>query len=253
MININDFIIRISDIILSSIGILILSPLIIIFTFLIYIQDFHNPFYIAYRVGLKGKKFQMFKLRSMIINADKNGVDSTSSDDHRITKIGLLIRKYKIDEIPQLINVFMGNMSLVGPRPNVLRETNLYTKKEKNLLLIAPGITDFSSIVFSDESEILTGSDDPDLLYNQIIRPGKSHLGLIYIEHRSIFLNILILYITVISIVNRLKALKMIVAFLKKKKVPKIIIEIASRKFNLKPMPPPGTNNIVLNRDKISL
>ena len=130
MVNINDFIIRVLDIILSALGIIILSPIIIIFIILIYLKDFHSPFYIAERVGLNGKTFKMFKLRSMIINADKTGVDSTPSDDDRITKIGLLIRKYKIDEIPQLINVFMGNMSLVCPRPNVLRETNLYTKKD---------------------------------------------------------------------------------------------------------------------------
>ena len=126
----------------------------------------------------------MVKIRSMIINADKTGVDSTSSDDMRITSVGKVIRKLKLDELSQLWNVLIGDMSLVGPRPNVKSETDLYTKIEKNLLNVKPGITDFSSIVFSDEGDILSGSDDPDLLYNQLIRPWKSRLSLFYIEKR---------------------------------------------------------------------
>ena len=120
----------------------------------------------------------MIKLRSMIVNAEKSKVDSTSSNDPRITKIGKIIRKLKLDELSQLFNVFIGEMSLVGPRPNVKRETDLYTKVEKNLLSVKPGITDFASIIFSDESEILKNVDDPDISYNQLIRPWKSRLGL---------------------------------------------------------------------------
>ena len=119
----------------------------------------------------------MYKLRTMIINADSTGVDSTSSNDNRITSVGKFIRKFKIDEISQLINVLLGDMSLVGPRPNVLREILMYTDLEKELLTVKPGITDFASIVFSDEGEILSDSDDPDIDYNQLIRPGKGYLG----------------------------------------------------------------------------
>ena len=109
----------------------------------------------------------------MKINADKSGVDSTSNKDPRITGIGRFIRKYKIDELSQLFNVFLGSMSLVGPRPNVKRDTDLYTSLEKDLFLAKPGITDFSSIVFADEGDILEGHLDPDLAYNQLIRPWK--------------------------------------------------------------------------------
>ena len=125
----------------------------------------------------------------MIVNADSSGVDSTSTDDNRITKVGSLIRQFKIDEIPQLINVLLGQMSFVGPRPNVRSDVDLYTKKEELLLTIKPGITDFSSIIFSDEGEILSGSKDPDLKYNQIIRPWKSRLGILYIQNASFLLD----------------------------------------------------------------
>ena len=121
----------------------------------------------------------MVKLRSMIINADKNKVDSTASDDMRITRVGMMIRAYKLDELTQLINVLKGDMSLVGPRPNVQRDVDLYSETEKRLLSVKPGITDFSSIIFSDEGDILSGLDDPDIAYNQLIRPWKSRLGIL--------------------------------------------------------------------------
>ena len=158
-------------------------PLIIIFSLLIWLQDFNSPFYIADRVGKYGKLFKMIKFRSMIVNASSSGVESTAEDDNRITNIGKVVRKFKIDEIPQLFNVFMGQMSFVGPRPNVLNETNLYSKVENKILTVRPGITDFSSIVFSDEGDILKGSKNPDLRYNQIIRPWKSRLGIFYISN----------------------------------------------------------------------
>ena len=114
----------------------------------------------------------------MIVKADKSKVDSTSANDPRITKVGAIIRKLKLDELTQLFNVFKGEMSFVGPRPNVERETNLYSNKEKELLKVKPGITDFSSIVFSDESEILKDHQNPDIAYNQLIRPRKNYLAL---------------------------------------------------------------------------
>ena len=125
----------------------------------------------------------------MIISAEKTGVDSTSANDPRITKVGNIVRKLKLDELTQLFNVFIGNMSFVGPRPNVERETRLYTNTEKQLLNFKPGITDFSSIVFSD-TDILSNFDDPDIAYNQIIRPRKNHLALFYIENQSLLLDI---------------------------------------------------------------
>ena len=147
-----------------------------------------------------GLLFRMVKLRSMVVGAAKTGVDSTGNDDVRITAVGRLIRKYKIDEVMQLWNVLLGDMSLVGPRPNVKAETDLYTKEERVLLSVKPGITDFSSIVFSDEGNILEGQEDPDLAYNQLIRPGKSRLGLFYISKASIALDIRLIWLTAVRL-----------------------------------------------------
>ena len=145
---------RFFDISFSFVGLVLISPLFLLFMFLVFVYDFHSPFYIASRVGRGGKSFKMIKLRSMKINADKSGVASTANDDNRITPVGKIIRKFKFDELSQLINVFLGSMSLVGPRPQVAQDVSLYTEKEKKLLTSKPGITDYSSIVFSDEGDI---------------------------------------------------------------------------------------------------
>ena len=191
---------RLFDVLLSFFGLVIISPVLLIVMFLVWKQDNKSPFYIALRSGKQKKEFKIVKLRSMVIDADKNGVDSTSSSDIRITPIGYVIRKYKLDELTQLWNVLIGDMSLVGPRPNTRSETELYTYLEKKLLSVRPGITDLSSIVFSDEGEILKDKKNPDLSYNQLIRPWKSRLGLIYIENQSLFLDLKIIIYTGIYI-----------------------------------------------------
>lgn len=240
---------RIIDFILSLIGLILASPILLPTIFLVWIQDWHSPFYIAPRVGKNERQFKMLKLRSMVINADKSGVDSTSSNDKRITGVGRFIRKYKLDELSQLWNVLIGDMSLVGPRPNVKRETDLYTLQEKKLLTVRPGITDFSSIVFSDEGDILKDQVDPDIAYNQLIRPGKSMLGVFYIDKRNLFIDIKLIFLTVIAIISKERALIGIVGILKKLNANDLLIEISSRKKVLLPMPPPGAKNIVTNRE----
>lgn len=245
--------IRVRDFLLSLIMLMALGPFLLVVSFLVWKQDRHSPFYIAERVGKNEKVFFMVKLRSMIINADSSGVDSTSSLDDRITPIGHLIRKYKLDELTQLWNVFKGDMGLVGPRPNVKRETSLYSKEEKTLLSIRPGITDFSSIVFSDEGEILSDYEDADLAYNQLIRPWKSRLGIIYINNRSFFSDLKLLLITAIAIVNRKIALEMVINMLNKIGCTPEIIRVASRKHKLYPHPPPGFEDIVRSRNETSI
>ena len=235
---------RLTDICFSLIGLIIFSPVLLIFCFLIWLQDFNNPFYISSRVGRLNKDFKLIKLRSMVVNADSSGVDSTSTDDKRITKIGSLIRQFKIDEIPQLINVFLGQMSFVGPRPNVRSDVNLYTKKEELLLIVKPGITDFSSIIFSDEGEILAGSEDPDLKYNQIIRPWKSRLGILYIQNASFLLDFKLLIYTLVSIFWKDFIIELICKELRNIGADKRLIEICTRKETLTPHPPPGTDRI---------
>ena len=157
----------------------------------------------------------MIKLRSMSVDADKSGVVSSSDNDIRITPIGQKIRRYKLDEFIQLWNVLIGDMSLVGPRPNVKDETDLYTDIEKELLSIRPGITDFSSIIFSDEGDILKEKDNPDLIYNQLIRPWKSRLGLIYIKNQSFLLDIKIIIYTMVAFISKQRALNWITKQLK--------------------------------------
>ena len=239
---------RFIDLFVSFFGLLISAPILLPVIFLVWIQDFKSPFYIAPRVGVNEKEFSMVKLRSMIVNADQSGVDSTSSNDSRITRIGHIIRKFKLDELTQLWNVLIGDMSLVGPRPNVKYETSLYTSDEKVLLSVKPGITDISSIVFSDEGQILENQEDPDLAYNQLIRPWKSRLGLIYIKNRSHLFDMQLIVFTVISIISKQLALNWIAVKLKKFGCNEDIILISKRNIDLYPHPPPGLNEIVNRR-----
>jgi lipopolysaccharide/colanic/teichoic acid biosynthesis glycosyltransferase len=185
----------------------------------------------------------------MVVDADSSGVDSTSNNDLRITPIGSIIRKYKIDEIPQLIHVILGDMSLVGPRPNVMSDVRIYTDKEKKLLDIRPGITDFSSIVFSDEGDILQDASDPDLRYNQIIRPWKSRLGILYIEKNSFFLDVKLIVLTICSIFNRNYALEIVSNTLKNLGAEEKLINISKRDSELEAYPPPGSDKVVIKRD----
>lgn len=239
---------RLFDIIISLTGLIFIAPLLFPVMLLIWRQDRHSPLYIAPRIGLGGRPFNMVKLRSMIINADKTGVDSTSADDTRITAVGRFIRRSKLDEISQLWNVFVGDMSLVGPRPNVKRETDLYTKEEKKLLSVRPGITDFASIVFSDEGDVLLEKQDPDLAYNQLIRPYKSQLGLFYIEKHSFLLDVRVCILTAVAIVSRETALKQVAISLKNYGADPKLVDIARRKKPLVPAAPPGATKIITSR-----
>jgi len=239
---------RVLDIIASFIGLVVASPILIPVMFLVWKQDRYSPFYIAPRVGKNEKTFNMVKLRSMVVNADKSGVDSTAGTDARITPVGHFIRKYKLDEFTQLWNVLLGDMSLVGPRPNVKRETDLYTEDEKKLLSVKPGITDIASIVFSDEGDILADKDDPDMAYNQLIRPWKSRLGLLYIKNQNTVLDLKLIFLTIIAIVNREKALYKVHSILDGLKAEPQVIEVSTRKEPLIPFPPPGSDQIVMQR-----
>jgi lipopolysaccharide/colanic/teichoic acid biosynthesis glycosyltransferase len=234
------------DITVSIFALIIMIPILIPISIIIWQYDKKSPFYIAPRVGKKFKIFNMIKLRSMIKDADKDGINSTSNKDLRITPIGQKIRKYKIDELTQIFNVLIGNMSLVGPRPNVKSEVDLYTEIEKELLRVKPGITDFSSIVFSDEGKILENKENPDLSYNQLIRPWKSRLGLIYIKHQSIMLDLELMIFTVVALISKPTALKWAVKKLEKFNVDQKIIEVAKRDKELSPFPPPGSDKIVV-------
>ena len=241
---------RFFDIVVSLLGLIFFLPILLLISILIWKYDKKSPFYISARVGKNNILFNTIKFRTMIVDAEKTGIVSTSNKDLRITPIGHKIRKYKLDELTQLWNVLVGDMSLVGPRPNVKTETDLYTNIEKKLLSARPGITDFSSIVFSDEGDILEDKRDPDLAYNQLIRPWKSRLGLIYIKHQSLILDIQIIFNTLVSFVSKHKALHWVSKKIEKLGYDQNIVEISKRELELFPFPPPGSPNIVNFRHK---
>ena len=239
---------RAFDVVAAALGLLLASPILLPVMFLVWLQDRHSPFYVAARTGRNGEEFRMVKLRSMIVGADKSGVDSTGAADRRITPLGHFIRRFKLDELPQLWNVLKGDMSLVGPRPNVKRDTDLYTNEEQKLLSVKPGVTDFASIVFSDEGEILKDRSDPDLAYNQLIRPGKSRLGIFYVEHRSLPVDMRLCLLTALAMLSRARALRGVCRLLEKLGADASLIELASRSRPLTPTPPPGADAVVASR-----
>ena len=239
---------RLLDIVASFMGLAVLSPFLFLGGLLIWLQDFHSPFYVPWRVGRAGKRIRMVKLRSMVYRADASDVSSTAGDDSRITWVGRIIREFKLDEFPQLWNVLKGEMSLVGPRPNVENETRLYTSEEKHLLDVRPGITDMASIVFADESDILRGHDDPNLAYNQLIRPWKSRLGLLYVEHASFWLDVRLVFLTILAIVSRRSAVRRVGRLVQVLGGDDALCAVARRETDLTPHPPPGKKEIVTVR-----
>jgi lipopolysaccharide/colanic/teichoic acid biosynthesis glycosyltransferase len=239
---------RLLDVLLSAFGLLVSLPLLAPLCLLIWLQDFHSPFYVSWRLGRRGRKYRMVKLRSMIVWADRTGVDSAPTSDPRITPVGGFIRKFKLDELPQLWNVLKGDMSLVGPRPQVERETHLYTEAEKHLLDIRPGITDLASIVFSDQADILEGHPDPGIAYGQLIRPYKSRLGLLYVRQAGLWLDLKIIVLTVIALLSRPLALAHVEKLVRSLGAPEDLCRVASRREALKAAPPPGATAIVTSR-----
>ena len=231
---------RLFDIFFGVFILFIISPLIIFFCVIIYLYDGYKPIYISSRVGKKGKIFKIYKIRTMVINADKIGGTSTSKSDNRLLPIGGIIRKLKLDEFTQVLNVINGSMSFVGPRPNTPFDVGLYSDKEKELLSVRPGITDFSSIIFADEGDILDKYNNPDLAYNQIIRPWKSRLGIFYINKSNFFLDIKLIALTVFNSFSRKRTLNMVSRIIKENNGSKKLIAISKRRIKLIPTPPPG-------------
>ena len=178
--------IRFFDIIFSIIGLVILSPIFTVLYLLIRIESKGGGFYSQERIGKNGKPFKLYKFRSMRIGSDKKGLITIGEKDNRITKTGFILRKYKLDELPQLWNVFIGDMSLVGPRPEVKKYTDLYTEEQKQVLQVRPGITDWASIKYVDENKILGEAKDPDEAYVNLIMPNKIKLNMVYIQHQTL-------------------------------------------------------------------
>jgi lipopolysaccharide/colanic/teichoic acid biosynthesis glycosyltransferase len=244
---------RVVDVLVAFFGLLLLSPVLLVFMVLVWAQDRKSPFYLAPRVAKGGGTFTMVKLRSMVVNADKSGVNSTAAGDRRITPVGKMIRKFKLDELTQLWNVLIGDMSLVGPRPQVRADVDLYTDVERQMLTVTPGITDFASIVFSDEGDILAGKPDPDLAYNQLIRPYKSRLALVYVKHRSVGLQLKLVAWTALAILGKPKALARVVRELRRLGVDEDTVRVAARTEPLVPTPPPGSDQVVESLSSVAV
>ena len=169
----------------------------------IFTNDRKDVFYRGHRVGRDGRAFEMLKFRTMRVDADRIGPSSTSNDDPRITRVGKLLRATKLDELPQLWNVVRGEMSIVGPRPQVQWAVELYSNEEKRLLTVRPGITDYASIAFRNEGEILAGSTDPDADYLKLIAPRKIELGVYYVNNITFRSDLKIIAATVLAIFGK--------------------------------------------------
>lgn len=191
---------RVFDIFCSFLGLLVLSPLFLIVALLVATTSRGGVFYKQIRVGKDFRNFKILKFRSMRPDSDKKGLLTVGSKDNRVTKVGYFIRKYKIDELPQLINVLVGDMSFVGPRPEVPKYVEMYNDEQRKVLSVRPGITDYASIEYRNENDILAKSDNPEQTYIDEVMPAKLKLNLQYINDMSLGVDIKIIFKTFFKI-----------------------------------------------------
>jgi len=193
---------RCFDLIVAAIALAIVAPALALIALMIKVSSRGPVLYRGTRVGLDGKFFPMQKFRTMVVDAESLGGSATAGDDPRITRFGKFLRRYKLDELPQLLNVLLGDMSFVGPRPEVEKYVNLYSPEEKVILTVRPGITDWASIWNSDEAAVLEGSRDPERTYEELIRPTKLALQLLYVRNHSFFVDLKILFHTALKLID---------------------------------------------------
>lgn len=193
---------RLCDILLSGVGLIMLSPLLIVVAIWIKLDSAGPVFYRQVRVGRHNKDFRIYKFRSMYVDSDKRGLITIGGHDPRVTRAGYYIRKAKIDELPQLINVFLGDMSFVGPRPEVRKYVDMYTAEQLHVLDIRPGITDAASIKYRNENEILEKQADPEQYYIDVIMQDKLRINLNYVAHHSLLGDLKLILNTFIAIVK---------------------------------------------------
>lgn len=196
---INEVIKRVFDFFAALFGIILLSPILIIVSIWIKLDSAGKVLFLQKRVGKNGKEFYIYKFRTMVSDAERLGKQITVGNDSRITKVGAFLRKYKIDELPQLFNVIKGDMSLVGPRPEVPKYVALYTKEQRKVLSVRPGITDLASLKYSDENDILGKVNNPEEYYINVIMNDKLKLNLEYIEKYNLFFDISLIIKTIIK------------------------------------------------------
>jgi lipopolysaccharide/colanic/teichoic acid biosynthesis glycosyltransferase len=194
---------RLFDLVLATAAFVAVSPLFVFAALAIRLQRNGPVFYRGLRVGKDGRLFHILKFRTMVSNAEQLGGSCTSDDDPRVTRLGKLLRSYKLDEIPQFLNVLAGDMSLVGPRPEVKKYTDMYSAEEQRILTLLPGITDWASIWNSDEGGVLKGAADPEKAYEELLRPTKIRLQLRYAAEHSVFIDAKILVYTLMRLCNK--------------------------------------------------
>lgn len=188
---------RLFDIVCSFFGLVILSPLFIFLSLWVGLSSRGGVFYKQQRVGLNGRDFTLYKFRSMVTGSDKKGLLTVGGKDSRITKAGYFIRKYKLDELPQLFNVLKGDMSFVGPRPEVRKYVDMYSEKQRRVLSVRPGITDIASMKYRNENDLLAKAENPEQYYIDVIMPDKLALNLNYIDTRNFFRDIKLIFRTI--------------------------------------------------------
>lgn len=191
---------RCLDIVFSALGLVALSPLLVVVWLLIVLESPGGGFYVQQRVGRGGRLFGLLKFRSMRVGSDKRGLITVGGHDSRITRTGYFVRRWKIDELPQLWNVLRGDMSIVGPRPEVERYVRLYTPEQRLVLSVRPGITDYASIEYADENEKLGRADDPERMYIEQIMPDKIRLNMRYIDHHTVGEYFKVIFLTLAKI-----------------------------------------------------
>lgn len=193
---------RAMDIVISGGALAVLWPVLLLIAVAIKIDDPGPVFYRQVRVGKDGKEFRIFKFRTMVVDADKKGLQITVGRDNRITRMGRLLRKTKLDELAQLINVFVGEMSFVGPRPEVPKYVNLYTPYQRQVLLVRPGITDYASIAYRNENDMLEDAEDPEKMYIDVIMPDKIELNMKYLHEISPLADIRLIFSTIAAVIR---------------------------------------------------
>ena len=191
---------RLMDIVISGGALLVIWPVLLVVALAIKIDDPGPVFYRQVRVGRGGKTFRIFKFRTMVVDADKKGLAITVGRDNRITRVGALLRKTKLDELAQLINVFVGEMSFVGPRPEVQKYVDMYTPYQRQVLLVRPGITDYASIAYRNENDMLAEAEDPERMYIDVIMPDKIELNMKYLREISPLADIRLIFGTIAAV-----------------------------------------------------
>ena len=193
---------RLMDVTVSGAALFVLWPVLLLVAAAIRIDDPGPVFYRQVRVGRGGQEFRIFKFRTMVVDADKKGLQITVGRDNRITRVGAFLRKTKLDELAQLLNVFMGEMSFVGPRPEVPKYVNMYTPYQRQVLLVRPGITDYASIAYRNENDMLEGAEDPERMYIDVIMPDTIELNMKYLREISPLADIRLILSTIIAVIK---------------------------------------------------